>query len=892
MGFRKLKTELRTVLEEAGFTRPTKAQSQAIGEILEGKNVLLISQTGSGKTEAAFFPILDKLIENREKRIFCLYITPLRALNRDMLNRMVYWGQKLDLDVEVRHGDTPQHTRRMQAVDPPHILITTPETLQAVLVGKRLREHLKQVEYVVVDEIHEIVSTKRGTQLACALERLKKISKFKRIGLSATVGSPEKVARFLQGSDERVDIISVKSQKDLEITVKTPITKEKDIAVSKREHVSPAFSARLRLILDYFSQDRGTLLFVNTRSTAELIASRLKKSVHHSSLSKEARIEAEKKFKNKQIRNLIATSSMELGIDVGQIDLVLQYASPRRVEVLLQRAGRSGHSMERVSEACIIANDPDDALEAAVIAKFALDGKIEPIDVCTGAYDVLAHQIVGLLMENYEMQKNDVYNILKGSFPFKDLTKEQLNETLGVLRMLRLVWGDETIRRGRKAITYYFQNMSTIPDNRQVGLVDISTRKRVASLDEEYVAELEVGELFVCKGECWRVVSKEPERILASATKSVAGAPSWRGELMPVDVLVAQEVGRIRRTKNLDLPVDHETLRLLKNDLEKNPEIDETSLTIERGDEWTVIHSCFGNKINEVIARILTSFLTLKHGTSIEVRSDQYRIMLSTTDVNTIKKILLEIDPEKVESTLRITSSQSHLFRHRFLHVARRFGVVSRNAEFSKIGLKGLVQSYEGSILFEETFQELLRDKFDIEGAKKIFKDLKNKKRKLGEVEKTSYAKRMVEGKGEVVTPGKPTAEILRALKDRLMGKRLKLTCLYCKRWGTSVMVKNGELECQNCGAKLLAVTHGEDQKLLHKRELSTKEKRTLKSMRLSADLYLSRGKDALMVMAGRGIGPKTAARILKNAKNEEELLRGVLEAEKTYARTREFWAS
>jgi len=287
---------------------------------------------------------------------------------------------------------------------------------------------------------------------------------------------------------------------------------------------------------------------------------------------------------------------------------------------------------------------------------------------------------------------------------------------------------------------------------------------------------------------------------------------------------------------------------------------------------------------------MLAAFLTFKHGTSIEVRSDQYRILLSTRDDETMKKILLETDPEKIESTLRKTSTQSAVFRHRFLNVARRFGVVRRDAEFSKIGLKQLCRTYEGSILFEETFQELMRDKFDIEGAKEIFRDIKEGKRQLKETKKTTYARRMVEGKSELVTPGKPTAEILRALKARLESKKMKLACLYCKRWSTRITVINGDQECGNCGAKLLAVVWQDDEKLLRKRELSAKEKRQLKNLRLAADLYLTHGKKALMVLAGRGIGPKTAARILKKSKNENELLKNILEAEKIYARTREFW--
>ncbi len=892
MSFKNLKKPLRDVLEEAGFSRPTRPQEEAIDRVLEGKNVLLIAQTGSGKTEAALLPILDKLLENREKRIFCLYITPLRALNRDILHRLLFWGKKLDLDIDVRHGDTSKRSRRLQALDPPHLLITTPETLQAILVGSRMRKHLSHVKYVVVDEIHEVAPTKRGAQLSCALERLEEIAEFKRIGLSATVGSPGKVAKLLQGSGEEVETIQIESRKDLEVTVETPVLTEKDFAEAKRRKISPFLAAQLRHLLEFLADDKGTLLFVNTRATAELLASRLEKSVHHSSLSKEARVEAEKSFKEKRIRNLIATSSMELGIDIGHIDRVVQYMSPRRAEVLLQRAGRAGHTMERVSEAHIVVNDPDDAMEAGIVARCALDGEIEPLDLCEEAFDVVAHQTIGLLMENYEMEKEKVFSIIKRAYPFRNLTPQQFEETLNVMRMLRFVWGDDVIRRDSSAIKYYFRNISTIPDTKQVTLVDISTRERVARLDEEYVAELDVGEVFVCKGEGWKVVKKEPDQVLASSVKRVAGAPSWSGDLMPVSKLVAQKVGRALKERDIDLPVDRATREMLERDLERNPRLDEKALTIERGEGWTVIHSFFGNKINEVISRILATFLSLKAGESVEVKSDQYRIFLGSGDLKTIEMVLKETVPEKVESTLKRTSVQSSLFRQRFLHVARRFGAVRREAEFSKMGLKKLAETYEGTILFEEAFQELLREKFDVEGAERVFEGLKSGEIKLERTEKTTYSKRMIEGGRELVTPERPTREILKALKRRLEKKKFKLACLYCKRWSTRVSVGRGEVECGNCGSKLLAPVWERDEKLLKKKELSAEEKRRLSQMRLAADLYLSYGEKALLALAGRGVGPKTAARILRKSKNEEDLLERVLEAEKTYARTREFWAT
>jgi ATP-dependent Lhr-like helicase len=374
---------VRRLVEQKGFSKPTEPQEKTIPKILDGKNVLLISPTATGKTEAAFLPVLSMLLkEPKTPGIKVLYITPLRALNRDMLDRLQWWCNSLDIKLAVRHGDTETKERTRQSRSPPDILITTPETLQAILSGWVLRQHLQALKWIVIDEVHELADSKRGSQLSLALERIRSLigKDFQMIGLSATIGSPEKVAQFLVGTKRPVEIIRVPVAKMVKLQVIYPKPTEDDVRFAAKIYTHPEVAARLRIIRDYMTKRKSVLLFTNTRSISEVLASRFKVrdidfpiSIHHGSLAKVSRIAAENGLKRGELKGLIATSSLELGIDVGRIDFVIQYMSPRQVTRLIQRVGRAGHTYGDVAEGVIIGMDSDDTLEALVIARRALN---------------------------------------------------------------------------------------------------------------------------------------------------------------------------------------------------------------------------------------------------------------------------------------------------------------------------------------------------------------------------------------------------------------------------------------------------------------------------------------------------------------------------------------
>ncbi|MCW4052482.1 MAG: DEAD/DEAH box helicase, partial [Candidatus Bathyarchaeota archaeon] len=381
--FNLLAKPIQDLLSDLGFSEPTEPQKKAFPLVLQGENLLLIAPTGSGKTEAVLLPTFSRLLSESEKQgISVLYITPLRALNRDMIKRISSMASKLDLKVEVRHGDTEAKIRRRQAIHPPNLLVTTPETLQAILPGSRMREHLRHVQCVIVDEIHELVAEKRGTQLSVALERLVELTgnEFQRISLSATIENSNEAAKFVAGNNRSIRIVEVSPPKGYTYRIENPVPSTSDYDLADKLNTTPEAAARIRRMLSLVRKHTSTLIFVNSRTNAELLGHRFSLltddiAIHHGSLSKEERKRIEDEFKAKILKAIVCTSTMELGIDIGQVDLVIQYLSPRQVGSLIQRVGRSGHRLDLVSKGVIITAFSEDALESLSAIKRALKGQ-------------------------------------------------------------------------------------------------------------------------------------------------------------------------------------------------------------------------------------------------------------------------------------------------------------------------------------------------------------------------------------------------------------------------------------------------------------------------------------------------------------------------------------
>lgn len=924
------------MLAEQSIIEPTLPQKLAIPEILQGENILLIAPTGTGKTEAAALPVLHKILEEKHSEhsersgTQAIYITPLRALNRDMLRRFQEWGEQLKISIAVRHGDTSKTDRRRQSLSPPDLLITTPETLQVMLTGKRLRRNLSSVRTVIVDEIHELASSKRGSQLAVLLERLVEIAgEFQRIGLSATVGSPEHVAMLLAGSTRPYKIIRADIERASDFRIVSPSPTRSDYALASQLECDPRLAAQIRWIREQVRLKK-CLIFVNTRQAAEVLGSRFKIlgepiGVHHGSLSADARVEAEEAFKGGSLRGLICTSSMELGIDIGDVDHVIQYSSPREVSRLLQRVGRAGHKIGRTAEGTIIATCPDDIAEACAIARRACEAMLEEIQIHEKPMDALANQIVGLEIDFGDISLQNAHKIIARAYPFRDLTLDELrkvSEQIAESRLTRI--HNDILQRTRKAREYYYENLSMIPDEKRYNVYDIIGRKSIGTLDEAFVVSYaQPGATFVTKGEIWEISEIDEDEIKVMPIQRKGEIPSWSGEEIPVPFDVAQEVGIIRKNVALAMesdgkdaavswltesyPVDAEAasefVDLIKSQIEKNlPVPDDMHIVIEGGGTEVIINSCFGHKTNDTLGRALTAMLSAKFGSSVASEIDPYRIELTlprSVIAEEIAKAIMDLLPDHLEPILEMTLKNTTLLRWKMVHVARKFGALSRDMDYQRISMAKLLSVFEGTPMYREAIREIYQDRLDLPRAKRMLEEIHK-----GNIPITTSSLSPIGASGrgggrDVTSPEHADGAVIELLKSRIMNDRVILFCVNCKKWKSLRAVGRvpEQPECPICGSKMVAALkpwEEEEIKVVKKPEKkkTPEERRRTKRVFRNANLVLSYGKTAAIALASRGLGPETAARVIgKLQRDELEFYRDILKAEREYARTKRFWS-
>jgi len=637
--FALLSPPLKGLLLETGISAPTPPQAEAIPFIVRGENVLIIAPTGSGKTEAALLPLVDRMVRDENRQgISLLYITPLRALNRDLLKRLQIWSANLHFTVDVRHGDTPVADRRRMAGRPPDLLITTPETLQAILPGKRMRQHLRHVRAVVVDEIHELAGDRRGVQLTVGLERLREVcpEAYQRVGLSATVGNPEEIARFLGGA-EPVRIVQIPLSKDTRYNIEYPPPGEEDQELARRLFTAPEAAARLALVSDLVDAHDSTLIFVNSRVNAEMLGSKFnmmdqKIMVHHGSLPKEERVRAEEAFKSRQIKGLVCTSTLELGIDIGSVDLVVQYMSPRQVNSLVQRVGRSGHSLARTSQGVLVAVSTEDLLESIGVIKLAKEGRLEPTVIHHRALDVLAHQVAGLLMDSEgSVALAHIKHVLKRAFPYSRLEDDELEKVVEFMRKIGyLKRDDQTLYRTSRTRIYYYENLSMIPDERRYQVIDLTNQQSVGILGEEFMLTMaHVGLNFIVKGRVWQIkqITNDGKVYVLPINDPTAAIPGWDGQILPVPGDLALRVGEYR--KRIDglleeyksrgpvveklsrtWPSDSYGVRRVVEEIETHkatgaPVPTDDRILIEGFDRYIIIHTHFGDILNFSLGEVI-----------------------------------------------------------------------------------------------------------------------------------------------------------------------------------------------------------------------------------------------------------------------------------------------
>ncbi len=935
---------VRRLVEQKGFPKPTEPQEKTIPKVLEGKNVLLISPTATGKTEAAFLPVLSMLLQApKSPGIKVLYITPLRALNRDMMERLEWWCNNLDIKLAVRHGDTDLKERTRQSRSPPDILITTPETLQAVLSGWILRQHIQSLKWVIIDEVHELADSKRGSQLSLALERIRNLigKDFQMIGLSATIGSPDKVAQFLVGNKRPVEIIRVPVAKLVKLKILFPKPTEEDARLAGKLYTHPEVAARLRIIRDYMSKKKSVLLFTNTRSISEVLTSRIKVwdvdfpiSIHHGSLAKPSRIAAEKGLKSGELKGLIATSSLELGIDVGRIDLVIQYMSPRQVTRLIQRVGRAGHTYGHVAEGVVIGMDSDDTLEALVIARRALKEELEPVEIPPKPYDALTHQVAGLLLKTRRLEFNEILDLARKAYPYNDLTLEDVEKVLKYMhgRFPRLAWvsfEDKVVlkpSRTKALFEYYFDNLSMIPEEKQFLVIDQSTDTSIGVLDEAFMAEYgKAGTKFIIRGSPWQIIHATEDKVYVRPVDDPTGAiPSWIGEEIPVPYAIAQELASLRgfaeekicsgqSSKEVAVllsekyPTDEETmLRALAETVEQVnagiPVPTERRIVIEDWEEFVIIHSNFGSLTNRALAQLLGQLLSEKLGQGIVVQHDPYRIFVQTMGAANAERILevfteLRNMPEQVVKDMLTKSTvKTGLFKRRVIHVARRFGALKKWADFSNVSLQKIVTSFEGTPIYEEGLKEVFTKDLDAENLVYVLSRIRQGEVELRVVETGGYATPVarvgierVSMKTDLIPPERMRAVLVESAKARLLNETGNFICTNC--WSYSEMMRINDLpekpKCPRCGSVSLGMLKVEEEKLFalvdKKGEKLVKAEEKLRVNAFeTAELIAKYGKPAAVALSARKVSSREVALVLeKEPKLSDGFYELVLEVER-----------
>src|SRR3954468_14976296 len=717
---------------ERAFAAPTPAQSLAWPAIATGEHTLISAPTGSGKTLAAFLWALDRLVaEPPAGRTRLVYVSPLKALSYDVEKnlRAPLRGIGADVKVATRTGDTPQRERQAMVRRPPDILITTPESLYLMLTSQAQRI-FDGTEQVIVDEIHAVAQTKRGAHLALTLERLAEAAQrdVQRIGLSATQNPLEEVGRFLVGPKRTCAIVDTGVRKPLDLQIHVPVesmVEPGDAGVeldpfegtgmeATRKSIWPAIYPKL---LELVREHKSTLIFVNNRRGAERLALRLNEladehiaRAHHGSLAREERLVVEDMLKAGELPCLVATSSLELGIDMGAIDLVLQVESPKSVTAGLQRIGRAGHNVGDTSKGRIFPKFRADLLECAVVAQRMREGKIETTVVPRNPLDVLAQQIVAMAASSETVQVDALHALLQRTHSYAELSRAQLenvldmldgrypSEEFGELRP-RIVWdrvaGTIRARQGSRALA--ITNAGTIPD-RGLFSVNLPDGRRVGELDEEMVYEARPGQVFLLGATSWRIEDITRDRVVVTPAPGVPGAvPFWRGDSVgrPRELgeaigafsrwAVDQDVATLEREYDLDDKAAFNLLEYLREQQEATRVLpSERTIVIERfrdeiGDWRLCILSPYGGRVHAAWGLALSARVRDEYGLESDAIWSDDGIIVHLPDADEPPGAdLVLLDPDDLEDRVVAELGSSALFGARFRENAGRALLIPR----------------------------------------------------------------------------------------------------------------------------------------------------------------------------------------------------------------------
>ncbi len=939
MSFKLLDKRIQDILHDLGIT-PTPGQLEYLQAIISNEDVLVVASTGSGKTFGTIIACLHKLLSLSDPTpVKVLIVTPLKSLNRDIFRRVLpQLASKLGITIGVRHGDTSPYERQKQTKNPPQILITTPELLQALLPAKIFgRVHLKNVQTIIIDEIHELVESKRGIQLSLALERLvhRVEAPVQRIGLSATVGSPSEVLDFLAPLSHKSRIVEIPRLKELNLRLDYPKVLSEDYNVLPTTiHTTEDAASRFQRLLEIVEQEQGTvLLFTNTRQQAEILGYRFKMyndfvpteqqisfEVHHSSLSTQSRLRAENDVREGSLDLIIATSSLELGIDIGAISLVIQYMSPRRIETLVQRVGRSGHGLDKESKGIIITETPRELLEAYLINNRILEGKVEPTRIHSFAYDILFQSIIGILLDFGETSVKIIHKIISRAAPYRHFTPKDLAPLFKFGKenyFFTIIKDSETevisVRIKKKSYKYYYSNLSSIPTKRSYSVIDVGSQARVGHLDEGFIVTRgDKGAVFILNGTPWELLAIKDDKVEVRQVRGITEAtiPTWEGELIPVSQLVSSTVMELFEDQSIldstNNEIQYELKKFVRKQQERGLTPKQGRLLIETTGRQIVIHSFLGSRGNETFGLLLSAVIGARQGHSIQYRTDPYSIFLSLGRPISLKNLIESLEPEHIQPLLEHRIKGTDLFAWRLRQVAKRFGVLGESAENSVMMTRFIVSRYKETIVGQEAVNEILSENMNLKLIVQFVEKIQEKKIKIEEVPVSSFDTPLSLAATEPISSNvlklKPSSIILEKIEKRIRNTWVRLVCmrLTCKYEKLQRIESLEDIQCPLCQSRYIAVVNQHKtgtKSLLRKSvnktiKLSKDEKKELKAAKKSADIILSFGKRAAFVLAGRGIGPTTAIRILREPhKSTEDLLTSIYHHEANFARTREYWA-
>src|SRR3954452_5928959 len=762
------------------FDGPTPAQTKGWPVIASGANTLIQAPTGSRKTLAAVLSAIDRLTASPGAGLRVLYVSPLKALNYDVERNLrgPLAGLQSQLRVAVRTGDTPQKERAAMLREPPDILITTPESLFLMLTSQA-RELLRSVDTLLLDEVHAVAGTKRGAHLALSLERLECLvrSPFQRIGLSATQRPLEEIGRFVSGG-RPIELVDAGIAKQLDLQVVVPLEDMRELGATGQAEVggeratNSIWPSIYPALLELVREHRSTIVFVNNRRLAERLALRLNElaeeevaRAHHGSLAREQRVQIEEDLKAGRIPCLVATSSLELGIDMGAVDLVVQVESPKSVARGLQRIGRAGHTLDAVSKGRIFPKFRADLLESAVVLQRMHQGTIEETQIPRNPLDVLAQQIVAICADE-EVEVDDLHRLARGAYPFADLSRPQLENVLDMLAgrypsdefaelRPRIIW-DRTagVIRGREgARRLAVTNAGTIPDRGLFGVFIVDGGGRVGELDEEMVYEARAGQVIMLGASSWRIEEITRDRVLVSPAPGVPGAvPFWKGEgvgrpyelgaaigKFSREIIALAEQKRLARLQELGLSdFAARNLSVFLEDQERVTGVvpSDRTVVVERfrdeiGDWRVCILTPFGARVHAPWAMAVGA--RLRDSLGIEVQSiwsdDGMAFHLPDADAPPAADLLL-LTPEELDELVLAEVGQTALFGARFRENAARALLIPRRRPGERTPLwqqrlkaQGLLQvarKYASFPIVLETYRECLQDVFDLPALKRL----------------------------------------------------------------------------------------------------------------------------------------------------------------------------